>query len=78
MKRCAERAEHVCKFYPRLCHKCLAFREETNADKIRSMTDEELAEFLWGFDREETARESEHFLTKRKIVEWLKQPVEVE
>lgn len=46
MERCVERAEAVCKNYPRLCYKCLSFREESNADRIRAMTDEELARVL--------------------------------
>ena len=40
------------------------------------MNDEELSEFLWGFDLEEIARASEHHLERRKITEWLKQPAE--
>lgn len=48
----------------------------TNADKIRAMNDEELSEFLWQFDIEEVAREDEYWLTRRKLIEWLKQPAE--
>ena len=52
--------------------KCLAFnstaddKPQTNADRIRAMTDEELAHFLaW------------HWNKKDYGLEWLKQPVEV-
>ena len=45
MKRCMVNAESHCKLYPR-CYGCNAFRNPTNADRIRSMNDEELAEFL--------------------------------
>lgn len=57
---------------------CMYEHEEkpTNADKIRAMSDEELSEFLWQFDIEEVAREEEHWLTRRKLTEWLMQPVE--
>lgn len=46
MKRCIERHEVVCKHYPRLCKKCLSFKEENNGDRIRSMSNEELANLL--------------------------------
>lgn len=57
---------------------CMYEHEEkpTNADKIRAMNDDELSEFLWQFDIEEVAREEEHWLTRRKLTEWLKQPAE--
>ena len=45
MKRCMVDAESHCKLYPR-CYGRNAFRNPTNADRIRSMTDEELAEFI--------------------------------
>ena len=54
----------------------LSQKPMTNADRIRSMSDEELSVFLWGFDKEEIAREGEFFLTRRKITEWLQQPAE--
>lgn len=47
----------------------------TNADRIRAMSDEELSVFLWGFEKEEICREGEFFITRRKLNEWLKQPV---
>lgn len=48
----------------------------TNADRIRAMSDEELSVFLWEFEKEEIARATEYALERRKITEWLKQPVE--
>lgn len=50
----------------------------SNADRIRAMSDEELAVFLWEFDKEEIARATEYAIERRKITEWLKQPVEVD
>ena len=52
--------------------------KQTNADRIRAMSDEELSVFLWKFDREEVARKTEYALERRKITEWLKQPAEGE
>ena len=48
----------------------------TNADRIRSMSDEELSEFLWQFELEEVAREGEYFIHRKKLIEWLQEPVE--
>ena len=45
MAKCIEKAESHCKSYPR-CYGCGAYREPTNADRIRAMTDEELATLL--------------------------------
>lgn len=45
MAKCIERAESHCKSYPR-CYGCNAYREPTNADRIRAMSDEELAEWI--------------------------------
>lgn len=50
--------------------------KQTNADKIRSMSYEELVEFLWCFELNEVARENENWITRRKLEEWLKQPME--
>lgn len=56
-----------------------AAKPMTNGDRIRAMSDEELTEFLWCFDSDEFAqeelREGIWILTKRKLVEWIKQPV---
>lgn len=45
MAKCIEKAEDHCKSYPR-CYGCNAYREPTNADRIRAMSDEELVVFL--------------------------------
>lgn len=42
MKECIECAEEVCLSYPR-CEGCGSYRERTNADRYRAMSDEELA-----------------------------------
>ena len=62
------------------CGSCNAWEQGifTNADRIRAMSDEELAVFLCGFDKEELARATEYALERRKITEWLKQPAEVD
>ena len=51
---------------------CAYFREMTNADKIRSMTDEELADFLnqWGTSTRAWQKDPGETLY------WLRQPVE--
>lgn len=50
----------------------------TNADRIRAMTDEELADFLWGFDYEAASKECEGVCTLRRLISWLKQPAKEE
>ena len=64
MKKCAENFNRFCTDYPEKCRFCRAFREPTNADRIRSMSDEELAEFLIDLADDGNLR----------IREWLKQP----
>ena len=65
MKRCLENADRmICPDYPEKCRFCGAFREPTNADSIRAMSDEELAEFLIDLADDGNL----------KIREWLKQP----
>ena len=50
---------------PNMVRDCQYFWEKTNADRIRAMTDEELAHFLaW------------HWNKKDYGLEWLKQPAE--
>ena len=51
---------------PEKARDCAYFREMTNADKIRSMSDEELAEFLIDLADDGNLR----------IREWLQQPAE--
>lgn len=48
----------------------------TNADRIRAMSDDELSVYLWEFEREDTCRDGEYFIKRRKLDEWLKQPAE--
>mgnify|MGYP006373534697 CR=1 FL=1 len=80
MIRCMVDAESHCKLYPR-CYGCNAFRNPTNADRIRSMSDEELALWICGvYDIEE---ENGKFINgiiipgyaPHDIEEWLQQPV---
>jgi len=51
---------------------CGAYRPKivTNADRIRSMTDEELAQFL--------GDEPPYFATYKQYIDWLRQPIESE
>ena len=67
MKRCLEKADRmICLDYPEKCTKCRAFREPTNADRIRSMSDEELAKLLcctgW------------RMIEQKECLEWLQMP----
>jgi len=91
MERCMENAEIYCKSYPR-CNGCNAFREPTNADLVRAMSDEELAELFGAIIREreiillrelrekgvEASIVEIPELTYNAHLEWLKQPAEVE
>ena len=65
---------------PEEARDCAYFREMTNADKIRSMTDEELAEFLWDFNLADVATgkigEFGPHMFRCRLKEWLKQPAE--
>ena len=45
----------------------------TNADKIRGMSDEELAEFLW-----EQNGNNRYWKSVGKYLDWLRQPAETE
>ena len=69
MKVCKEKRETVCPDYPKMCRLCGAYRELTNADRIRAMTDEELAEFLIGVYIQDW------FDHPNDIHDWLQQPV---
>ena len=52
----------------------------TNAQKIRSMSDEELAEFLWNFNLAEVSTvkmgEFGPHMFRYRLKEWLQQPAE--
>ena len=74
MERCIENAESHCKSYPR-CYGCGAFRNPTNADRIRVMSDEELAEFISNCGCLDHARDCRESCTDCAL-EWLKQPAE--
>ena len=69
MRRCMVNAESHCKLYPR-CYGCNAFRNPTNADRIRSMSDEELAMCLYEIGYDEGWDKPEYALM------WLQQPAE--
>ena len=69
MKKCMVNAESHCKLYPR-CYGCNAFRNPTNADRIRSMTDDELAMCLYEIGYDEGWDKPEYAL------KWLQQPAE--
>ena len=47
MELCSKCADKSCTGYDSRITECEDFRAETNADKIRSMTDEELAEWIF-------------------------------
>ena len=56
------------------------FDVKTNAQKIRSMTDEELAEFLWDFNLADVSTvkmgEFGPHMFRYRLKEWLQQPAE--
>ena len=79
MKRCLENADRmICPDYPEKRRFCGAFCEPTNADRIRSMTDEELANIIecpYGnpyFDEHLPCKGSCHDC----LLIWLQQPAE--
>ena len=80
MKRCLENADRmICPDYPEKCTKCRAFREPTNADRIRAMSDEELVEFIKNIKVRAAlckAVKNNDAFEKLCSAEWLKQPAE--
>ena len=56
------------------------FDAQTNAQKIRSMSDEELAKFLWNFNLAEVSTvkmgEFGPHMFRHRLKEWLQQPAE--
>ena len=54
------------------------FDVKTNAQKIRSMSDEELAEFLWNFNLADVSTdklgEFGPYIFRYRLKEWLKMP----
>ena len=81
MKKCAENFNRFCPDYPEKCRFCGAFREPTNADRIRAMSDEELSELI---DRETDScaptGDCEKMSRDCKAcwLEWLQQPAREE
>lgn len=69
-----------------VCHRCGRTKPieqtQTNADRIRAMSDEELAEFLstpcecFVSPEEDGYIECGNDLCKKRLLEWLKQPAE--
>ena len=59
---------------------CRYFCEKTNADHIRSMSDEELAEMLWKTGRNYRAVCADNVVDYNEhrdhLIDWLKQPSE--
>ena len=55
-------------------------RKQTNADRIRAMSDEELAAWLFDFDCDAVAiglmQMEQGLMTKEERLEWLQQPAE--
>ena len=56
------------------------FDTQTNAQKIRSMSDEELAEFLWSFNLADVSTdkfgEFGPHMFRHRLKEWLQMPAE--
>ena len=65
---------------PDMQRDCKHFREKTNADRIRAMSDEELAWELMLWRREAAAKyhgiESQYPETQSTILDWLQRPAE--
>ena len=81
MRNCKICANEYCTWHGRInrvSNDCLGFEPQTNADRIRSMTDEELAKFIGNqrgryCDFKDPSEEE-----AEKVLPWLKSPVEVE
>ena len=60
--------------------KCNYIPVPTNADRIRAMSDEELAEFLWNFNLADVSTdklgEFGPHMFRHRLKEWLQQPAE--
>ena len=81
-------APSVCRFLEALDIAIAALRGQeckdtnspTNADRIRSMNDEELAEFLWDFNLADVSTvkmgEFGPHMFRYRLKEWLQQPAE--
>ena len=81
-------AVSVCRCWEALDMAIAALREQegkdtnapTNADRIRSMSDEELAEFLWDFNLADVSTvkmgEFGPHMFRHRLKEWLQMPAE--
>lgn len=85
---CTEKAEDRCYSYPN-CDHCGAYRAYTNADRIRAMSDEELAALIYNGISSDPCDYCENSgycdgapckgkASEEIIAEWLKQPAEEE
>ena len=68
---CEKCADKGCFGYDHRITECEDFKAETKADKIRAMTDEELADYLEAVS--EDSYNAERPLTSAEFLEWLKQ-----
>lgn len=66
-----------CTEYPERAELQVGKKYVSNADVIRSMTDEELSWFLWTFDVDEVACEEDFLVTRKKLTKWLKGPMTI-
>ena len=69
----------VCDIYPNECDLCPDTVPTTNADRIRSMTDEELAQFVdlceaRGYEDSSVAMDADGH--PMQVLEWLRLPME--
>lgn len=62
-----------CDVYHKCGEDCIGYKPMTNADRIRSMTDEELAEHFSGLIRD--TKEHEYCQDKDDWLKWLKSEV---
>ena len=69
-------------YYCSMCGEYFSESKKTNADKIRAMTDEELAEFLWNFNLADVSTdklgEFGPHMFRHRLKEWLQRPAEEE
>lgn len=89
LRKCIEKAtkegrEHNVDFDPKDGCTGIGYKSDTNADRIRAMSDEELAKFIANpcecsvNPTEDGYRECGNELCKKHLLEWLKQPAEGE
>lgn len=80
--RCVERAENHCRSYPR-CYGCGAYREPTNGDRIRAMSDEEFSVWLMCLHticeccsaKDECDIMGNDSVCRQGVLDWLQQPI---